>query len=1690
MTSEVAPPSPPVAGDRRRLDSVLEGELEQAWTRPDLRCPGPPLVDDRRVFALEGGDDRRLMALDARNGRTLWRSGPLPSKTSGPRWYSAYADGRVYVNNQQGDVHAFDARTGVRVWSRWLGSGNDFEEAAVLAVDGRVFVPNPFGLTALDGASGQTVWRHASTLTRPILADGRLYATDTVDAGTLRALSPADGAVLWSTSEGQRDFAIGRSLLAQNGRVHATKGVFDGATGRLLGPPRGYIGIDDDLGVTREPAEYDFGLLVERVADRTPVWSARHDSFSSAVVFAGHTLYGYGSRLTQFDRSTGRPTWQTVLPGDREDCPNGGALAANLGRDFLAVAAHGAVTAYREPRVTVRSATPAHGAFDGGEEVRIFGGGLSQARAIRFGTRDVPIERVVTDREVVVRAPALPAGEVSLRAVTAAGATGTQRLATYRALGTPRLARAAPTRGPAGGGTLVRLVGDGLSGVASVRFGDLPATSVVARSDRELEATAPEMPAGPATITVTSLDGRTATVPWLAEAGPSSRVSHPDRVGPDHSGVARGPLGSELTRLWRAPLVGLEGPPLLAAGKIFAVQCPTSDNCQINAYDRDTGRRVWSTGTSRLVSPGFAFGADAVFYSDSAGGTTALEAATGAVRWTRQSGGSLGGFGDDILADDRVVITRLTDAVAVDPRTGLRRWLLQPRSENLALGPRGVYAVVGIRGELRKHDRDTGTVVWTAPAAQEDAVTAPPLVTDSGIVRESGFTASLVEESTGASRPVAPTQISPRAVADGITYGLADDPAVDGHNPQLSARRMGGDLVWTKPPTTLRGAPLVADGRLYVLDSARRVLALDLRTGADVWGDDAAVDDASPFETSDDAVSAAERRLLVTTGDTATVYAQQGLTVLSVTPASAAPGETVTVTGVGLSAATDVRIGGVPVESWRTATDGLLTFALPADAAGGPQQVSISSDITASPASSNSTINVDLPPAVTSVEPDSGAVVGGQIVTVRGRGLLGAAGVQFGDVLGSDLQVVDDATLRVTTPPRALPGTVPVTVLEPVDRRSPANDAASYRYRLPPLIEEVAPAAGREGVPSTVTLTGTELDQVQTVLFGDVPATRVDAVNDQTLLVQTPPLAPGTYAVSARGAGGSGAAAPTAYVVAAAPVPAAPRDVTGTSSSSILRTSWLAPEGSAAVTGYRVVTEPRGADVTVPASTLQVDLTGLAPGTSYSVAVVPLSDLGSGVVTRSLPVKVVAEAAPSPTPSASTAPASSSPTAPASSTPSTSSSPAATTSASPSATPSAAGTTASPAASSSASPSASPSSTSPSPRPAGPTGSPSPSAAPPVAPALAGQFMPLPPARLFDTRDGTGVRQGRVQAGQPLRVDPRGRHGVPSQDVSAIVLNVTVTGASAAGYVTVFPSGASVPQASNLNYGLGQTVPNLVTATLGDDGRISLFANAGAPHLIGDIAGYYTDAPSPSGSLFTALSPARVLDTREGIGAAAGRPGPHGTVLTVAGRGGVPSSGVRAVVLNTTVTGAAASGHLTVYPAGQQRPEVSNLNYVRGQTRANLVVVPVDDQGRVVLVGSAGAPHVVADVVGYYAMRGASFRPLQPERVLDTRSGNGSAGRLSPQVPRPVEVAGRAGVPDGATAVLLNVTATGANAGGFVTVYPGGSVPVASNLNYTKGATVPNLVVVPLDGDGNAWLFSNAGSPHALADVVGYFGSS
>ena len=272
------------------------------------------------------------------------------------------------------------------------------------------------------------------------------------------------------------------------------------------------------------------------------------------------------------------------------------------------------------------------------------------------------------------------------------------------------------------------------------------------------------------------------------------------------------------------------------------------------------------------------------------------------------------------------------------------------------------------------------------------------------------------------------------------------------------------------------------------------------------------------------------------------------------------------------------------------------------------------------------------------------------------------------------------------------------------------------------------------------------------------------------------------------------------------------------------------------------------------------------------------------------------------------------------------------------------------------------------------------------------------PVRVFDTRSGNGgVPVAKVGAldgsGTALEVSVLSAIGQAVGAVSAVSLNVTVTGTSASkygGYVTAYPCGTR-PNASNLNFVSDQTVPNAVIVPVSATGTVCFYVY-GQADLIADVNGWFA-----GGSGFNSLAPTRVFDTRSGsggvpvakVGALDGSGGP--LRVQVAGTNGVPPLGAAAVMMNVTVDATSASafgGYVTAYPCDATPPNSSNINFVSGQTIANSVVAPLSVNGEVCFY-VYGQAHVLADITGWLASGSTVYTAMTPVRFSDTRSGLG-----------------------------------------------------------------------------------------------------
>jgi hypothetical protein len=277
-----------------------------------------------------------------------------------------------------------------------------------------------------------------------------------------------------------------------------------------------------------------------------------------------------------------------------------------------------------------------------------------------------------------------------------------------------------------------------------------------------------------------------------------------------------------------------------------------------------------------------------------------------------------------------------------------------------------------------------------------------------------------------------------------------------------------------------------------------------------------------------------------------------------------------------------------------------------------------------------------------------------------------------------------------------------------------------------------------------------------------------------------------------------------------------------------------------------------------------------------------------------------------------------------------------------------------------------------------------------------GQFEPLDsPTRLEDTR---APHEGQLPGGSFLSESMDFTAAV-NPHVTAVVVNLTATNPKGAGYLTGFNGdvNADLPPTSTLNFTAGQTVPNLAvipvctTAACGvTDGypTIGVFASQ-TTDVIVDVVGYMDDGTLPGGFRFTPNTPTRIVDSRTGQGIA--HTLGQGRTATVATPGSllkVPNTA--GLALNLTAVNASTNTYVEVWPNGEDRPTVSNLNPVRGQTIPNAAISGLGPNNDFNVFNNAGAVDIVVDVTGTFWLNpltasAAAATQVAPEPQTATR---------------------------------------------------------------------------------------------------------
>lgn len=280
---------------------------------------------------------------------------------------------------------------------------------------------------------------------------------------------------------------------------------------------------------------------------------------------------------------------------------------------------------------------------------------------------------------------------------------------------------------------------------------------------------------------------------------------------------------------------------------------------------------------------------------------------------------------------------------------------------------------------------------------------------------------------------------------------------------------------------------------------------------------------------------------------------------------------------------------------------------------------------------------------------------------------------------------------------------------------------------------------------------------------------------------------------------------------------------------------------------------------------------------------------------------------------------------------------------------------------------------------------------------VVGQFHPVAPARIADTRCGgptpasfcpteqlPSVNSSLATLGprSSITVQVAGQGGVPVSGVEAVALDVAVTDTTAPSFVSVYPSGmlssGTAPGFSNQNWVGGATLPATVIVALGPLGQVSIFNHSGLLDVAVDVEGYFSSTTGTAGELFVPAGPNRMLDTRTTAPLAGG----HFTSLQVAGAAGVPAMSTGAV-LDVVDVQPVSGNFLTVFPAGSPRAVTSSVNWVPADPYdvvPNAVYASLGSTGAISIYNgppNTGLTNVIVDLYGYF-VGGTSPTPSPP----------------------------------------------------------------------------------------------------------------
>jgi heparosan-N-sulfate-glucuronate 5-epimerase len=383
-------------------------------------------------------------------------------------------------------------------------------------------------------------------------------------------------------------------------------------------------------------------------------------------------------------------------------------------------------------------------------------------------------------------------------------------------------------------------------------------------------------------------------------------------------------------------------------------------------------------------------------------------------------------------------------------------------------------------------------------------------------------------------------------------------------------------------------------------------------------------------------------------------------------------------------------------------------------------------------------------------------------------------------------------------------------------------------------------------------------------------------------------------------------------------------------------------------------------------------------------------------------------------------------------------------------------------------------------------------------------FHPVGPVRILDSR--IPLNASIVRSDVPEAIQIAGKSGVPA-DAVAIAGTLTIADPTHSGYVALTPVQATANSiaTSTLNFPTTDPRATGVLEPLGSDGKMWALYHSGRVgdrvQIIFDLSGYFSPATDEGGFTFASLGPVRMIDSIAKVGGASTLVTDVGESFQIAGRSGVPQDAI-AVTGTLAIKDPTHGGYVALTSAEVTAATVttSTLNFTATDPRATGVTIPLGTDGKMWALYHSGQTddtvQIIFDLTGYFspAADGATFHPLGPARIIDSRSSTGGATVLHSDIGEALQIAGLFGIPGDAVAVAGTLTVANQNRPGVVALTPTQATPETigtSTLSFATTDPRATGLVESLGPDGKLWALFQSGRTgdkvNVIFDVTGYF---